>query len=132
MYLRARGLLVGDTGRDHLTDEHRGARLRRSVQTAVGQHFLDALQFVRRVASSQVVQGDHRVGLATAEVSLQLDDGISAFLAEAAYGVQKQLTQTIGQERAAEELDGLAVLVSRLASPDLMEIGGELSLLVAA
>ena len=58
-------------------------RRRRRVKAAVGQHRLDAGQFVRRVASGQVVQRDHRVRLAATEVRLQLDDRVAALLAEA-------------------------------------------------
>ena len=68
--------------------------------------------------------------LAAAEVRLQLDDRVAALAAEPPRRVQQQVAQPLGQERAAEELVRLAVLVLGLVAPHLVEVGGELRLLV--
>src|SRR5690606_22191236 len=66
------------------------------------------------------------------EVRLQLDDGVAALAGEPPHAGEKQLAQALRQERAAEELDGLAVLVATLSEVHLPEVGCELGLLVLA
>ena len=43
----------------------------------------------RRVAGEEVVEGEHRVGLAAAEVGLQLDDRVAALAGEPPQGVER-------------------------------------------
>jgi len=45
--------------------------------TLLAQHVTDSWKVVSRNARGQVMQGEHAVGLAAAEVGLQLDDGVA-------------------------------------------------------
>src|SRR5262249_6325169 len=118
----APALLVGTSGRDHLTNQHSRVGRRWSFDLGVGEHRLDPWKLVRWVSRREVVERDHRVRLAAPEVGLQLDNGVATLLAKAPHGVEQQLPQTIRQESAAEKLDRFAVLVSRLIAPDLMQV----------
>jgi hypothetical protein len=71
------------------------------------------------------------VGLAAAEVGLQLDHRVAALPPPPAHRVEQQLPQPVGEEGPAEELGRVAVLRRCLVPPDLMEVRGELRLLVA-
>ena len=79
-----------------------------------------------------MIQRQHGVGLAAAEVRLELNDGIAAFAREAADGSNQQPLQAFRQIRAPEELDGVSILVCAFTQMHLPEIGGELGLLVAS
>ena len=79
-----------------------------------------------------MVQGQHGVGLAAAEVRLELNDGIASSAREAADGPNQQTLQAFRQIRAPEELDGFSILVCAFTQMHLPEIGGELGLLVAS
>ena len=78
-----------------------------------------------------MIQGQHGVGLATAEVRLELNDGIAASAREAADGPNQQTLQAFRQIRSPEELDGVSILVCPFTQMHLPEIGGELGLLVS-
>ena len=78
-----------------------------------------------------MVQGQHGVGLAAAEVGLELHHRIAAPSGEAPHRRGEQPLQALGQEGAPEELVGVAVLVRPLAQMHLPEIRRELRLLVA-
>ena len=78
-----------------------------------------------------MIQRQHGVGLATAEVRLELNDGIAAFAGEAADGPNQQTLQAFRQIRSPEELDGFSILVCAFTQMHLPEIGGELGLLVS-
>src|SRR5262245_38718014 len=77
-----------------------------------------------------MVERQHRVGFAPAEVGLQLHHGIAALPRDALYAAHQQTLQALGQECATEELLGLLVLVRALAEMHLPEVGGKLGLLV--
>jgi hypothetical protein len=80
-----------------------------------------------------MVQGEHRVGLAAAEVGLQLDHRVAARLAgQASERALEQAGQALGQIGAAEELDRIAVFLGRVAPRHLGEVGSELGLDVTA
>ena len=96
------------------------------------QHRIDAEQLAMRRAREQVVQRQHRVGLAAAEVGLELDDRIAAAAGQPPDRARQELLEALRQVRAAEELDGIAVFVGALADVDLPQIGRELGLLVLA
>jgi hypothetical protein len=72
------------------------------------------------------------VSLAAAEVGLELDDRVAAGAGQAGEGADEELAEALGEEGAAEELGGVAVLVGALVLVDLPQVGGELGLLVAA
>ena len=78
-----------------------------------------------------MIQGQHGVGLATAEVRLEVNNGIASFACEAADGPNQQSLQAFRQIRAPEELDGFSILICPFTQMHLPEIGGELGLLVA-
>ena len=79
-----------------------------------------------------MVEREHRVRLAAAEVGLQLHDRVSAAAAEALHGAGEHPLEALGQVGAAEELDRVAVLGAPFPFLDLPEVGGELGLLVLA
>ena len=78
-----------------------------------------------------MIQGQHGVGLATAEVRLELNNGIASFACEAAEGPNQQSLQAFRQVRPPEELNGVSILVCPFTQVHLPEIGGELGLLVS-
>jgi len=96
------------------------------------QHRLDACQVGGGGAGEEVVERQHGVRLAAAEVGLQLDDRITARAGEALQGVGEQVGQAVGEEGAPEELGRIAVLATAFAIMHLAQVGGELRLLVAA
>ena len=83
-------------------------------------------------AGEQVVERQHRVRLAAAEVGLELHHRVAALAARCAARADEQALQALGEVGAAEELGRLLVLVRALAQMHLPEVGGELGLLVAA
>ena len=89
-------------------------------------------QFGRRDAGKQVIQRQHRVRLAAAEVGLQLHDRVAALAGQPPHGADQHLLQALGEVGAAEELHRVAVFVRAFAQMHLPQIGGELGLLVAA
>ena len=80
----------------------------------------------------QVVERQHRVRLAAAEVGLELHDRVAALAGEAPHRADQHPLEALGEVGAAEELDRVPVLVRPLAEVHLPEVGGELGLLVAA
>ena len=79
-----------------------------------------------------MVERQHRVGLAAAEVGLELHHRVAALAREALHAAHEQALQALGEVGAAEELLRLLVLVRALAQVHLPEVGRELRLLVAA
>ena len=79
-----------------------------------------------------MVQRQHRVGLATAEVGLQLHHRIASASGEPLHRAGQHLPQAGGQIGAAKELRRVAILVGSLAEEHLPQIGGELCLLIAS
>ena len=79
-----------------------------------------------------MVERQHRVRLAAPEVGLQLHHRVAAFAGEALDAARQQPLQAFGEERAPEELPGVAVLLRALAQVNLPQVRGELRLLVAA
>ena len=116
--------------RDLVADQHYPSNGRHLGRAGVPQHCVDAGQIARRRAREEVVQGEHRVGLAAAEVRLELDYRVAGSAAEALHGPRQHALQTLGQMRAPEELDRIAVLVGSFSQMHLPEIGGKLGLLV--
>ena len=100
--------------------------------SASAQQGVDASQLAQGDAvSAEVEQREHRVGLAAAEVGLQLHDRVAAPAGEPLHRADEHLREALGQIGAPEELDGVAVLIGPLAEVHLPEVGGELGLLVA-
>ena len=79
-----------------------------------------------------MVERQHRVGLAAAEVGLELHHRVAALARDALHAADEQALEALGEVGAAEELRGLAVLVRAFAQVHLPEVGRELGLLVAA
>ena len=74
-------------------------------------------------------QGEHRVGLASAEARLKLDDRVPSGAADPLQGSGQEETESLREMGPLEELAGLPVLVGALSPVDLSEVGGELRLL---
>ena len=94
-----------------------------------GQQLIEARQILHRRPADHVIERQHRVGLAAAEVGLQLDDRIAARARQPLGGADQQVAQAVGQIGAAEEFARIAVLGRRAAVVHLGEIGRELGLL---
>ena len=77
-----------------------------------------------------MIERQHGVGLAAAEVGLELHDRITTAAGKAPHGADEQRLQALGEIGAPEELDGVPVLVGPFSEMDLPEVGGELGLLV--
>ena len=93
---------------------------------------IEARQAGQGLAGAEVVERQHRVGLAATEVGLQLDHRFTALAVEALEGDAQQVAQAGGDEGAAVELAGIGVLRAADATAHLVEVGGELGLLVLA
>jgi hypothetical protein len=65
------------------------------LHAVVSEHVLDARQLRGCNTGEEVVQGQHRVGLAAAEVGLQLDHGVSRLAGEAPQRADQQPAQTV-------------------------------------
>ena len=121
-----------EPGPDLGADEHGAVRLRQRADPRLLEQLVDAEQLLRRRAAGDVVEREQRVRLAAAEVGLQVDDRVAAAAVQAFDGLREQLAQAGGDEGAAEELGRVLVLARRPALVDLVQVGGELGLLVAA
>src|SRR6266571_1168023 len=76
-----------------------------------------------------MIECQHGVRLAAAEVGQQLHHRIASVRVQPKQGVGKQVTQTFRNIGALEELAGVAILVCSFTSCDLPEIGCEFCLL---
>ena len=113
-------------------DHHRPAHPRRHRRAVFGQELVEARQVSRRRPSRHVVEGEHGVGLAAAEVGLKLHHRIAPRAGEPAGGTDEERAQAVGQVGASEELPGITVLRRCAAGMDLAEVGRELGLLERA
>ena len=71
------------------------------------------------------------MGLAAAEVRLEMNDGIASFACKTVDGPNQQTLQAFRQIRSPEELDGFSILVCPFTQVHLPKIGGKLGLLVS-
>ena len=126
------GLVDGVAGRDLVAHQHDAPGGRQRLGPGLLQHRVDARQLGGGDAGEQVVERQHRVRLAAAEVGLELHHRVAALAGEALHRADQHPLEALGQIGAAEELDGVPVLVGPLAEVHLPEVGGELGLLVAA
>ena len=128
-----RAVRLGDgiAGRDLVPHQHHALRLGQALHARVGQHRVHASQLARVRPGEQVVERQHRVGLAAAEVGLELHHRVAALARDALHAAHEQALQALGEVGAAEELLRLLVLVRAFAQMHLPEVGGELRLLVA-
>src|SRR5438552_3976833 len=76
-----------------------------------------------------MVECQHGLCLAAAEVSQQLHNGIASVRVQPKQGVGKQVTQALSEIGTLKELAGIAILFGSFTSCDLPEIGGEFRLL---
>ena len=65
-------------GRDLVADQDDASRLRQLLDLGFLHHRIDADQLTRSGAGEQMIQRQHRVRLAAAEVGLELHDRIAA------------------------------------------------------
>ena len=74
---------------------------RRADGTAVLSGLLedgvDAGEVARLRSREQVVEGEHRVGLAASEVGLELDHRVAALAVQAPYGAGQHALEAVGQ-----------------------------------
>lgn len=68
-----------------------------------------------------MIERQHRVGLATTEVGLQLHDRIAALPGDALHAADQQALQALREERTAKELGRLSILVGDFPQMDLPE-----------
>jgi hypothetical protein len=95
-------------------------------------HLLHPGQLRRRLAREEVIQREHGVGLAAAEVRLELNHWVAALPGEPADRPDQQPLEAVGQVGAAEELDRVAVFVAAFAQVNLPQVGSEFGLLIPA
>ena len=88
----------------------------RARERCLGEQVLDVLREVaERRAGRQVPQREHRVGLAAAEVRLQVDDRRGVLIAgQAPHRSPDQIAQALGEVGAREELDRVGVVLACL------------------
>ena len=127
------GHLVDLARRDVLADQNGPLDLGQRVHAQGGEQLVG----VRQIAAfdlrvEQVIQREYRVRLTAAEVRLEGDDRVALLVDQPLDRVGEQVAQAFGQVGPAEELDGVAILRCRDALPDLVEVRGELGLLVVA
>ncbi|MND29040.1 hypothetical protein D3C80_195390 [compost metagenome] len=74
---------------------------------------------MRTDATSHMVERQHRMGFAAAEIGLQLDHWITACSGQAFCSPRQQSAETVGEVGPAEELFRVGVLRRRTAIVDL-------------
>jgi hypothetical protein len=79
-----------------------------------------------------MIERQHGVGLAAAEIGLQLDHRIAALSCQAQHAVDEQAFEALGKKGAVKKLAGVFILIGTFAQMHLPKIGGKLGLLVAA
>ena len=129
---RAVGLGHRVARRDLVAHQHDALDRRELGDLGLLQHRVDAEQLAGGGPGEEVVEREHGVGLAAAEVGLELHHRVAAVAGEPAHRADQQALQALGEIGAAEELDRLPVLVRPLAQVHLPEVRRELGLLVAA
>src|SRR5687768_208006 len=70
-------------------------------------NLIHAHQRTRLCAGEQVVERQHQMGLATAEIGLKLYHRIATVASEPLYSTRQQVLQTLSEIGAAEEFDGV-------------------------
>ena len=111
--------------------QHDALRFGQVREAGFSQQVVHAREFPGSRAGEQVVQRQHGVRFAAAEVGLELHHRIAVALRDALYGLRKQARQAFGKEGAAEEFLRVAVLVRAFAKMGLPQVGGEFRLLVS-
>ena len=81
---------------------------------------------------AQVIERQHGMRFPAPEVGLELHNRVSALPTETCQGTAQQMFESFGQERATEELAGIAILVAPLTAMHLPEVGGKLGLEIPA
>ena len=119
-------------GRDLVAHQHHAADGRQRLGVGLLHDRIDAGQLAGCDTGEEVIERQHGVGLAAAEVGLELHHRIAAAAGETPHRAHQHGFQALGEVGAAEELDRVAILVRPFAQVHLPEVGGELSLLVAA
>ena len=109
---------------------------RRACGSLLGSGFLhhgiNADQFLRGGPRREVIEREHRVRLAAAEIGLELHDRITARAVEALNRSDQEPPQALREISAAEKFDRILVFVGSLAEVNLPEVCGEFGLLIPA
>jgi hypothetical protein len=116
--------------RDLVADQDHppGARERRGISRL--HHHVDSWQVTGRDAGEEMIERQHRVRLAAAEVRLELHDRVAALAGQTPNRSGEHGLQALRQVGAAEELDRILVFRGALAEMHLPEIGRKLGLLI--
>src|SRR5690606_39795016 len=69
----------------------------------LSKHCVNAGEFPGRRAAEQVVEREHRVSLAAAEIGLELHDRITALTGQALYAADQKAFQALRQKGRSEE-----------------------------
>ena len=116
---------------DGLAHQHGPGDLWGQGQVLLGQQLAHAGQVAGGRARGQVVQGDEAMGLAAAEVGLQLDHRVAALARQPPGRGGQQVPQALGEIGAGEEGPWVLVLGVGPALSHRVQVGGELGLVEA-
>ena len=119
-------------GGDFVPHQHHPISLGEGLHASFSQHRVHSRELAGADPREQVVEGQHRVGLAAAEVGLELDHRVAAGPGHPLDASHQQALEAVGEVGPPEELSGLPILVAAFAQVDLPEVRGELRLLVTA
>src|SRR6266571_726199 len=105
--------------------------LRRLRDICGYQDGFDTGKIAGSFAGEEVIEGKHRVGLATTKVGLQLHNRIAACPVQTLQSAGEQVPQTLCQEGALKEVAREAILNHSFTTINLAQICGKFGLLVA-
>src|SRR5208337_5288573 len=103
------GLVVQSSGGDLGPHENRSPHVAGDRNRALLEQLFDSRQGAGGRGREEMIEGQLRVGLAAAEIGLELDDWIAARSGHAKEGLGEQSAEALGEEGSAEELGGVLV-----------------------
>ena len=75
-----------------------------------------------------MIKRQHGMRFPAPKVGLELHHWVSALPIQTGQGTVQQMCRAFGQERATEELGGIAIFVAPFTAMHLPEVGGKLGL----
>ncbi len=102
-------LPVGLTGRNLVADDDDAANSFGQLAFCLLEHDLQPREILLRMSGKQVVESEHRMGLAAAEIGLQFHHRIGRLPGHSAHRAHEQILQAGSEKRPAKELNGVAV-----------------------
>src|SRR5579863_1634252 len=112
-------------------DKHSDLRFFPSGKPSVSEQRGNAFEMIKFSRLREVVDREHRMGLAAAESGLEPDDRIAALPGQPLETARENTPQPFSEKGNAKEILRRAVILSRMAGIDREEIGGELRLFEA-